>query len=125
MTTRATLSVEGQSYTYYSLPAAEQHGLGRIDRLPFSIRVLLENMLRLAESPEGATLLGSEAEATLRAGELAAPARAARDPLMPARVILQDFTGVPCVVDSWQCATRCRSAAKTPSASTLSCPPTW
>jgi aconitate hydratase len=100
MTTRATLSVEGQPYTYYSLPAAEKQGLGRIDRLPFSIRVLLENMLRVAESPDGATLLGAEAEATLRALASWQPQPEPREiPLMPARVILQDFTGVPCIVD--------------------------
>jgi aconitate hydratase len=100
MTTRATLSVEGQPYTYYSLPAAETQGLGTIDRLPFSIRVLLENMLRVAESPDGATLLGAEAEATLRALANWQPQPEPREiPLMPARVILQDFTGVPCVVD--------------------------
>jgi aconitate hydratase len=100
MTTRATLSVEGQPYIYYSLPAAETQGLGRIDRLPFSIRVLLENMLRVAESPDGATLLGAEAEATLRALASWQPQPEPREiPLMPARVILQDFTGVPCIVD--------------------------
>ncbi|MCX7992137.1 MAG: aconitase family protein, partial [Fimbriimonadales bacterium] len=99
MTTRTTLQVDGQSYIYYSLPAAEKHGLGRIDRLPFSIRVLLENMLRVAESPEGATLL-EEPEATLRALASWQPQPEAREiPLMPARVGLQDFTGVPCVVD--------------------------
>ena len=84
MTTRATLSVEGQPYIYYSLPAAEKQGLGRIDRLPFSIRVLLENMLRVAESPDGATLLGAEAEATLRALASWQPQPEPREiPLMP------------------------------------------
>lgn len=99
MTTRTTLQVDGQNYTYYSLPAAEKHGLGAIDRLPFSIRVLLENMLRLAESPEGATLL-EDPVATLRALANWQPQPEVREiPLMPARVVLQDFTGVPCVVD--------------------------
>ena len=100
MTTRATLSVEGQHYTYYSLPHAEKQSFGTIDRLPFSIRILLENMLRLAESPEGTTLLADEAETVLRALANWQPQPASQEiPLMPARVILQDFTGVPCVVD--------------------------
>ncbi len=99
MTTRTTLQVDGQNYTYYSLPAAETHGLGSISRLPFSIRILLENMLRVAESPDGATLLENP-EATLRALASWQPQPEAREiPLMPARVVLQDFTGVPCVVD--------------------------
>jgi aconitate hydratase len=99
MTTRTTLQVDGQNYIYYSLPAAEQHGLGSISRLPFSIRILLENMLRVAESPESATLL-EDPEATLRALASWQPQPEAREiPLMPARVVLQDFTGVPCVVD--------------------------
>jgi hypothetical protein len=100
MTTKATLSVEGQNYTYFSLPAAEKQGLGTIDRLPFSIRVLLENMLRVAESPEGALLLGEDAETILRALASWQPQPPLQEiPLMPTRVILQDFTGVPCVVD--------------------------
>ncbi len=100
MTTKATLSVEGQNYTYFSLPAAEKQGLGAIDRLPFSIRILLENMLRVAESSEGALLLGEDAETVLRALASWQPQPPLQEiPLMPARVILQDFTGVPCVVD--------------------------
>ncbi len=100
MTTKATLSVEGQNYTYFSLPAAEKQGLGTIDRLPFSIRILLENMLRVAESPEGALLLGEETETVLRALASWQPQPPLQEiPLMPTRVILQDFTGVPCVVD--------------------------
>lgn len=99
MTTRTTVQVDGQNYIYYSLPAAEKHGLGSISRLPFSIRILLENMLRVAESPDGATLL-EDPEATLRALASWQPQPEAREiPLMPARVVLQDFTGVPCVVD--------------------------
>ncbi|MFQ3610327.1 MAG: aconitate hydratase AcnA [Fimbriimonadales bacterium] len=100
MTTRTTLNVEGQDYLIYSLLEAEKQGFGAIDRLPFSIRVLLENMLRLAESPEGEILLGEERESVLRALANWQPQPDLREiPLMPARVILQDFTGVPCVVD--------------------------
>ncbi len=100
MTTRTTLDVDGQGYIFYSLLEAEKQGFGTIDRLPFSIRVLLENMLRLAESPEGEILLGEEREAVIRALANWQPQPEMREiPLMPARVILQDFTGVPCVVD--------------------------
>ncbi len=100
MTTRTTLNVDGQGYIFYSLLEAEKQGFGTIDRLPFSIRVLLENMLRLAESPEGEILLSEEREAVIRALASWQPQPEMREiPLMPARVILQDFTGVPCVVD--------------------------
>ncbi len=100
MTTRTTLNVDGQDYILYSLPEVEKQGFGTIDRLPFSIRVLLENMLRLAESPEGEILLGEERNAVIRALANWQPQPEMREiPLMPARVILQDFTGVPCVVD--------------------------
>jgi aconitate hydratase len=91
---RATLRLDGGSATYYSLRALQRQGLTDLDRLPFSIRVLLENALRHAGR-------GFAAEAHVR--ELAGwrPSAKSRGeiPFMPARVVLQDFTGVPCVVD--------------------------
>ncbi|HEX6615870.1 MAG TPA: aconitate hydratase AcnA [Gemmatimonadales bacterium] len=91
---RATLRLDGGSATYYSLRALQRQGLTDLDRLPFSIRVLLENALRHAGQ-------GFAAEAHVR--ELAGwrPSAKSRGeiPFMPARVVLQDFTGVPCVVD--------------------------
>jgi homoaconitase/3-isopropylmalate dehydratase large subunit len=100
MTTKRTLNVEGQTYTFFSLLELQRQGIGTIERLPFSIRVLLENMLRLREMPEGSTLLGEEADAVIYALANWQPQPELREiPLMPARVILQDFTGVPCVVD--------------------------
>jgi aconitate hydratase len=92
--TKRTLTVGGKSVTYYSLEALEQAGVASLDRLPFSIRVLLENALRHAGrgavTSEHVTALANWSPETAGQGEL---------PFMPARVVLQDFTGVPCVVD--------------------------
>ncbi len=91
---RGTLALGGHSVAVYRLPELARQGLGALDRLPFSVRVLLENALRWCGH-------GVVTEAHVRS--LAAwPARAAERPevpFMPARVVLQDFTGVPCVVD--------------------------
>jgi aconitate hydratase len=91
---RATLRLGSQSATIYSLPALARQGLADLDRLPFSIRVLLENALRH-------TGRGFATEAHVSALARWSPAGATRSevPFMPARVVLQDFTGVPCVVD--------------------------
>ncbi len=90
---RATLSVGDQSYAYFRLDAA---GVPDLERLPYTVKVLLENMLRgAAGSPELVTPVDL---AALAAWDPAQPAEYEL-PFMPARVILQDFTGVPCVVD--------------------------
>jgi aconitate hydratase len=91
---RGTLSVDGQDAVIYRLPELEKQGLGRLDRLPFSIRILLENALRFA----GHGIVTEQVVRDLMGWK---PVDAARSeiPLMPARVVLQDFTGVPCVVD--------------------------
>ncbi len=78
----------------YALEAVEREGLGSIARLPFSIRVLLESLLR---GVDGRTVR-EEDVAALAAWNAAAPARR-EVPFRPARVILQDFTGVPALVD--------------------------
>jgi aconitate hydratase len=89
--TRRTLSVGGESVEYFSLPALEQAGFPNIARLPFSLKILLENLIR------------REDNAFVRADDIRALAggsgRDAEISFMPARVLLQDFTGVPCVVD--------------------------
>ena len=92
--TRSTLSAGGKSYDYYSLPkAAEQ--LGDISRLPFSMKVLLENMLRFED---GKTVTRDDAQAIVDwQKNPVAPDREIQ--YRPARVLMQDFTGVPCVVD--------------------------
>ena len=90
---RSILEVAGRSVAYYSLPkAAEQ--LGDISRLPFSMKVLLENLLRFED---GQTVTPDDLQAMVawlgeRTSEREIQYR-------PARVLMQDFTGVPCVVD--------------------------
>ena len=93
--TRRTLQVEDKSYAYYSIPAAEAAGLGDFRRLPASLKVVLENMLRFED---GKTVTVDDIRAF---AEWAA--KGGRNPreiaYRPARVLMQDFTGVPAVVD--------------------------
>ncbi len=91
--TRRTLDVAGQKYVYYSLPAAADT-LGDISRLPFSLKVLLENLLRYEDS-------GSVTVGDIKAvGDWLKERRSDREiAYRPARVLMQDFTGVPAVVD--------------------------
>ena len=91
---RRTLALGETEATIHSLDALEQQGLVQLDRLPFSIRVLLENVLRHA----GRGVVTAEHVREL-AGWTPATAGQGEVPFMPARVVLQDFTGVPCVVD--------------------------
>jgi aconitate hydratase len=91
---RKTLSTSGGSYAYYDLGALQAAGIGRIDRLPFSIKVLLESMLRNCDG----FIVTADDVAGLANWNAKAPARE-EIPFMPGRVVLQDFTGVPCVVD--------------------------
>ncbi len=92
--TRRTLTVDGRSYDYFSLEAAAQAGLGDISRLPFSLKVLLENLLR-HEDGRSATVADIRAVA-----EWLKDRRSDREiAFRPARVLMQDFTGVPAVVD--------------------------
>ena len=94
LATRTTLSAGGKSYDYFSLAkAAEQ--LGDISRLPFSMKVLLENLLRFED---GKTVTRADLEAIVAwQDNPQAPDREIQ--YRPARVLMQDFTGVPCVVD--------------------------
>ncbi len=91
---RAQLAFPEGSATVFRLDALARAGLVQLDRLPFSIRVLLENVLRHCGN-------GVVTEDHVRA--IAAwrpkPAHGQEVPFMPGRVVLQDFTGVPCVVD--------------------------
>jgi aconitate hydratase len=92
--TRQTLDVNGKQYAYYSLAkAAEQ--LGDISRLPISMKVLLENLLRFEDG--GFTVARSHIQALVDWQNN--PATGEEIQYRPARVLLQDFTGVPCVVD--------------------------
>jgi aconitate hydratase len=90
---RRTLTVNGKSYDYFSLPAAVEAGLGDSSRLPYSMKVLLENMLRY-EDGRSVKVEDVKAAASWN-GEPGNDEIAFR----PARVLLQDLTGVPAVVD--------------------------
>jgi len=92
---RSVLTVDGKDYVYYSLPKAEANGLKGVANLPYSMKVLLENLLR---NEDGRSVRKSDIEAVaewlsnkgLKEAEIA---------YRPARVLMQDFTGVPAVVD--------------------------
>jgi aconitate hydratase len=91
---RRTLSVNGIDYDYFSLPLAEQAGLTNIAKLPFSLKILLENLLRhednVTVSKDDIKALSFWVQDKKSAREIA---------YRPARVLMQDFTGVPAVVD--------------------------
>jgi aconitate hydratase len=90
-----TLTVGGRTYTYYSLAEAERNGLAGISRLPFSMKVLLENLLRYED---GRTVTKADIEAV--AAWLDNRGKTEKEiAYRPARVLMQDFTGVPAVVD--------------------------
>ncbi len=99
---RATLMIpQGRTATYYRLPALEEQGLTTLGRLPYTVRILLENVLRNA----GGEFVSSRDVERLAAwhpglaAEIGSGDDAIELPFLPSRVVLQDFTGVPCVVD--------------------------
>jgi aconitate hydratase len=93
LSTRSTLQAGGASYDYFSLAKAAEK-LGDISRLPFSMKVLLENLLRFED---GKTVTIEDIQAIV---DWQKDARSDREiQYRPARVLMQDFTGVPCVVD--------------------------
>jgi len=91
---RQTLKMNGQEFDYYSLPTAQKAGLGTLETLPFSLKVLIENLLRhedgqrirLEDIRSAVHGINNGHEST----EIA---------FVPARVLMQDFTGVPAIVD--------------------------
>jgi aconitate hydratase len=89
----STLKVGDRQYQIYRLEALEKAGIANTQRLPYCIRILLENLLRFED---GRTVRASDIEYVGR-WNIAGPAREIQ--FRPARVLLQDFTGVPCVVD--------------------------
>ncbi|SMX32288.1 aconitate hydratase AcnA [Octadecabacter ascidiaceicola] len=93
--TRKTLKVGQQSLAYYSIPAATEAGLGDFSKLPAALKVVLENMLRFED---GKTVSVDDIKAFAEWG-----ANGGKNPreiaYRPARVLMQDFTGVPAVVD--------------------------
>jgi aconitate hydratase len=92
---RRTLDVAGKSYSYFSLAAAMENGLADVTRLPVTLKILLENLLR-AEDGVTVTRADIEAVAAWLSNKGAAEHEIA---FRPARVLMQDFTGVPAVVD--------------------------
>ena len=92
---RRTLKAGGAEYVYYSLPEAEKNGLAGISKLPYSMKVLLENLLR-NEDGRSVTKESIQAVASWLTDKGTAGVEIA---YRPARVLMQDFTGVPAVVD--------------------------
>ncbi len=90
---RAVLNSGSRSYTIYRLPALAQRGFN-LSRLPFSLKILLENLLR---REDGVNVTGADIEFLAQWDPKAEPSREIA--YMPARVLMQDFTGVPAMVD--------------------------
>ena len=91
---RATLQTSTEALIYYRLPALEEAGLVKLARLPFSLRVLLENALR---NIDGYLVTEDDVRMVTEWDPKDPPKR--EFPFMPSRVLMQDFTGVPAVVD--------------------------
>ncbi|GAM03863.1 hypothetical protein MBENS4_0861 [Novosphingobium sp. MBES04] len=92
--TRSTMTAGGKTVAYYSFKKAAEK-IGDVSRLPFSMKVLLENMLRFEDG--GFTVSTDDIQAV--ADWQKNPVTGSEIQYRPARVLLQDFTGVPCVVD--------------------------
>jgi aconitate hydratase len=107
--TRRTLEAGGKQYAYYSLAAAQDAGIGDLSRLPVSLKVLLENLLRFED---GTTVSVDDVKA-LGAWTPDAPEREIA--YRPARVLMQDFTGVPGVADLAAMREAVQAAGKDPS----------
>src|SRR5215510_9035145 len=91
---RRTMRAGGRDVHYYSLVALQDHGFAGAARLPFSLKILLENLLR---HEDGRFVKKADIEALARWDVKSTEAKEIS--FAPARVLLQDFTGVPCVVD--------------------------
>jgi aconitate hydratase len=91
---RTSFELNGKTYNYYRLAALEEAGVANVSRLPYSIKVLLESVLR---QYDGYVIKDDHVENLAKWGKDADPE--AEVPFKPSRVILQDFTGVPVVVD--------------------------
>src|SRR6201985_3480556 len=92
---RKTLTVGTKPYEYYSLKAAEKNGLAGVSQLPFSLKIVLENLLR---NEDGRTVKKEDIEAV--ADWIDNRGKTEHEiAFRPARVLMQDFTGVPAVVD--------------------------
>jgi aconitate hydratase len=92
--TSTTLTVNGKTYKFHSLKAFEKAGIGNLKKLPISLKILLENLLR---HEDGIAVKKKDIEALANWKSKAEPDTEIQ--FMPARVLLQDFTGVPAVCD--------------------------
>jgi aconitate hydratase len=92
--TRSSLTIEGKAFHYHSLQAFSKAKIGNLSKLPFSLKILLENLLRYED---GVVVKKKDIEALANWSSKAAPQDEIQ--FMPARVLLQDFTGVPAVAD--------------------------
>ncbi|NQW05652.1 MAG: aconitate hydratase, partial [Acidobacteria bacterium] len=92
--TRQSLIVGDDSLDYFSLPALEAAGFPSVARLPYSLKILLENLLRREDD----AFVKADDIRALASWDVRTPGQKEIS-FMPARVLLQDFTGVPCVVD--------------------------
>jgi aconitate hydratase len=108
---------DGKTGKYYSLPALEQAGLGRISRLPVSFRVVLESALRNCDGKKI-----TEAHVRSMAAWKAQARRTEEVPLVVARVLMQDMTGVPLVVDFAAMRDAARAMGKNPEIIEPLCP---
>src|SRR5690348_11931620 len=95
--------------TFYSLPAVEKQGLGKVSRLPVSLRIVLESLLR---NLDGKRVREEDVKAL--AAWQAKGERTEEIPFVVSRVLLQDFTGVPLVVDLAAMRTAVQTAGKKP-----------
>lgn len=91
---RQALTINGKTYDYFSLHLAAEHGLGDISRLPFSLKILLENLLR---HEDGHNVKREDMQAF--AAWLREGTSTHEIGFIPARVLMQDYTGVPAIVD--------------------------
>jgi aconitate hydratase len=95
--TRSKLQVGNDSFEIYKLSALEREGIGKVSQLPFSLKVLLENLLR---HEDGRFVFDADVRALATWDPSSAQGASEKEiSFMPARVLLQDFTGVPAVVD--------------------------
>src|SRR5690625_862712 len=91
---KTKFELNGKTYNYYRLKALEEAGIGKVSRLPFSIRILLESVLR---QHDGSVIKDEHVNGLAKWGTK--DGEGVDVPFKPSRVILQDFTGVPAVVD--------------------------
>ena len=93
---RSTLDSALGTVSYYHLDSLRQHGIQNLDRLPFTVKIILENMLRHLD---GELVNEADVRALANWTPGSAAGSEAEYPFLPGRVLLQDFTGVPAVAD--------------------------